>query len=94
MNRLFHRSKPTPQPVETTVKTLDTSFLQQCASCDVVGATHVLPKSSYFGYVSLSYVRVCDACYITFLRGRTQHYEAMRKKPAPIRLVPLHQQGA
>ena len=91
--KLFQRNRK-PVPQTDSVKPVDPEdqpfeqvkpptqvqpeLMQMCASCGVVGATVPL-KVSYFGYVNLPFVRICDACEEARKTAKEQHYIPLRK---------------
>lgn len=90
--KLFQR-KPKPQPEQETVKTVEDDapfesvapptqvqpeLMQMCACCGTVGATNPI-KVSYFGYVDLPFVKICDACEEQRKAAKERHYVPLRK---------------
>lgn len=87
---LFTRKKA--QPIEpTTIYNDETTAvpaidlpqpepLHQCAGCGSLGATNNL-IISYFGYITLPHVYICDTCEEARKAARRQHYTNLHRKP-------------
>lgn len=64
-------------PIET-VKPVQPELLQMCAACGTIGATVPL-KVSYFGYIALPFVVICDVCEENRKAGMQRHYVPLKK---------------
>lgn len=70
---------PGNQSITVCVKTVE--CLQICAGCGEIGAMKPLPHPvGYFGYMRLSYIRLCDTCANACAEGRKRHYEELRRR--------------
>lgn len=54
--------------------------LHQCAGCGRPGATQQLIVS-YFGYITLKYVYLCEPCEEARKEARKAHYVGLHRKP-------------
>lgn len=54
--------------------------MQRCAACGVVGAKNHLPPVSYFGYIRLPYISLCDTCHTAYIEANCNHHFRQRKE--------------
>lgn len=68
-----------PEPI-TPIPTEMPEDMQRCAACGVIGAKTPLPPVSYFGYVKLPYIVLCEACHTAYIEASCNHHFRQRKE--------------
>lgn len=93
---IFDRIRPARQPYSTKIVTPEQikapetpipetpeqkpEDMQRCAACGVIGAKISLPSVSYFGYIKLPYILLCEACHTTYIEASCNHHFRQRRE--------------
>ena len=73
-------AQKTPDPETPIPATPESELVQLCAACGKPGATINLIVS-YFGYITLPYVYLCETCEQARIAGKKQHYMDLHRRP-------------
>lgn len=71
-----------PEPITPIPETPEQTpeDMQRCAACGVIGAKTPLPPVSYFGYVKLPYIVLCEVCHTAYIEASCNHHFRQRKE--------------